>query len=94
MDSLSILPRLPKRSPAPTATNSASAQPLATPNIIKNYPANYFEQKSALDFAEISALAPDGILRIQVSAGKAIIYASLTDNRTNDSAIELARPIH
>ena len=53
---------------------------LATPNISKSYPANYFEQKSALEFAEIPALSPDGILRIQVTAGKAII--------------ELARPIH
>jgi hypothetical protein len=73
---------------------AASGGFLATPNIIKTYQANYFEQKSALEFAEIPGLTPDGILRIQVSAGKAIIYASITDNRTNDSAIELARPIH
>ena len=73
---------------------SGSGAFLATPNISKTYPANYFEQKSALEFAELSALTPDGILRIQVTAGKAIIYASITDNRTNDSAIELARTIH
>jgi hypothetical protein len=73
---------------------AASGAVLASPNISKTYPANYFEQKSALEFAELSALSPDGILRIQVTAGKAIIYASITDNRTNDSAIELARTIH
>ena len=43
--------------------------------------------------AGLTALSPDGILRIQVTGGKAIIYASITDNRTNDSSIELARPI-
>src|SRR5205814_447396 len=73
---------------------SASGGFIATPNVIKTYPANFFEQKSALEFAGLSALSSDGILRIQVSAGKAIIYASITDNRTNDSSIELARPIH
>jgi len=73
---------------------SASGAFLATPNVSKTYQANYFEQKSALEFAELSALTPDGILRIQVTVGKAIIYASITDNRTNDSAIELARTIH
>jgi hypothetical protein len=73
---------------------AASGGFLATPNIIKNYPANFFEQKSALEFAGLSALGSDGILRIQVSGGKAIIYASITDNRTNDSSIEMARTIH
>ena len=73
---------------------AASGAPLASPNIVKTYAANFFEQKSALEFAQLAALSPDGILRIQVTAGKAIIYASITDNRTNDSAIELARPIH
>jgi hypothetical protein len=72
---------------------AASGGFAATPNISKTYPANFFEQKSALEFAALPALSADGILRIQVTAGKAIIYASITDNRTNDSAIELAHPI-
>ena len=62
--------------------------------LTKNYPANYFEQKSALEFASLSALSPDGILRISVSTGRAIVYGSITDNRTNDSTIVLAKPIH
>ncbi len=73
---------------------AASGAFLALPNISKTYPANFFEQKSALEFAGLPALSSDGVLRIQVTAGKAIIYASITDNRTNDSSIELARTIH
>jgi hypothetical protein len=34
---------------------------------------------------------PNGVLRVRIISGSAIIYATTTDNRTNDSSIDIAR---
>ncbi len=72
---------------------SASGAFLTNPIVTaKSYPANYFEQTTAQAFAGLSSLAADGLLRIRVNGGRAIIYGTITDNRTNDSSIVFALP--
>jgi hypothetical protein len=71
---------------------SASGALLAAPNVVKTYPPNYFEQVSGAAFAGLTALSPDGVLTVQVIEGQAIVYATITDNRTNDSSIVFAVP--
>jgi hypothetical protein len=71
---------------------SSSGGFLAGTNITRTYPANYFEQTTAQAFAGLTSLAADGLLTIQVNAGQAIIYATITDNRTNDSSMQIAVP--
>ena len=58
----------------------------------KEYPPNYFEQMRAQEFAGIGALVNNGLLSIQVTGGRAIVYATITDNTTNDSSIVFAVP--
>ncbi|HEV7570635.1 MAG TPA: hypothetical protein VGQ21_03970, partial [Thermoanaerobaculia bacterium] len=60
--------------------------------VSKNYPANYFEQVPLQEFIGASvAIPPGGSLDCQPFFGDLIIYSSITDNRTNDSAIYIAR---
>jgi hypothetical protein len=54
------------------------------------YPANYFEQVSVNQFTGSPTLAAGGSLRIQMAAGSAFVYASTTDNRTQDSSMRIA----
>lgn len=56
----------------------------------KVYAANYFEQVTLSDFLGTTSLAPNGSIEIYVTAGSAIVYASTTDNRTQDSSIKFA----
>jgi hypothetical protein len=56
----------------------------------KVYQPNYFEQVTVSDFLGTSTLAPNGSIQIYVTAGNAIVYASTTDNRTQDSSIKFA----
>ncbi|HUJ13189.1 MAG TPA: hypothetical protein VL284_05290 [Thermoanaerobaculia bacterium] len=54
------------------------------------YPANYFEQPTLQQFINNVAPVPNGVVRIRVINGSAIVYATTTDNRTNDSSIDFA----
>ena len=71
------------------ATISISAPGVSS--LTKVYVANYFEQKGLQDFLNGVAPTANGLLSIQIQSGSAIIYASTTDNRTNDSSIWFAR---
>ena len=51
------------------------------------YPANYFEQVSASQFLDNTALAAGGHIVIRVDSGSAFVYSAVTDNRTNDGSI-------
>lgn len=55
--------------------------------VSRTYPANYFEQVTAAQFIADNAVAPGGFLLVQVESGSAFVYATVTDNRTNDSSI-------
>jgi hypothetical protein len=55
----------------------------------KVFPANTFQQYSLADFSGASPLANERIL-ITPIGGDVIIYASTTDNRTNDSSVRFA----
>jgi hypothetical protein len=59
--------------------------------ITKTYPPNYFEQVSASALTNVATLPANGSVYFEVEAGSAIVYASTTDNRTNDSAIAFAK---
>jgi hypothetical protein len=57
----------------------------------KAYPANYFEQVSALTFTNASTLPAGGRIQIGLSfGGSAFIYSSIIDNRTSDSTFRMA----
>jgi hypothetical protein len=61
------------------------------PGLAESYPANYFTQVPLATFiAAQGAPQANGYVRIQV-LGDVIVYSSLTDNRTNDSAIFVAQ---
>jgi hypothetical protein len=63
-----------------------------TGTVSRSYPANYFEQVPLQEFIGASvAIPPGGSLDCQPFFGDLIIYSSITDNRTNDSAIYIAR---
>jgi len=60
--------------------------------VSKSYPANYFEQVTLQEFIGASvAVPPAGTLDCQAFFGDLIMYSSVTDNKTNDSAIYIAR---
>jgi len=58
----------------------------ATTLVVKNYPPNYFEQVALATFLAGTPVA-NGQVMVRVTEGSALIYASTTDNRTNDSSI-------
>ena len=63
-----------------------------TRTVSKSYPANYFEQVPLQEFIGASVPVPvGGSLDCQAFFGDLVIYSSITDNRTNDSAIYIAR---
>ncbi|MCU1244828.1 MAG: hypothetical protein JWN02_738 [Acidobacteria bacterium] len=53
----------------------------------KTYPASYFEQVSLASFLGGQTPLSGSLVRISVENGSIIIYASTTDNRTNDSSV-------
>ena len=55
------------------------------------YPANYFEQPSLSQFLNGATPVANGVITVTVRSGSAIVYASTTDNRTNDSSIRFAQ---
>jgi hypothetical protein len=54
----------------------------------KSYPANYFEQVPLSTFIGNTPIPASGFIGISITAGRLFIYASTTDNKTNDSAIK------
>jgi len=64
------------------ATISVNGGPL------KSYPPNYFEQVGLSTFIANGPSSTTGFTTISVTAGSLFIYASTTDNKTNDSAIK------
>ncbi|HEX3577016.1 MAG TPA: hypothetical protein VHY33_00515 [Thermoanaerobaculia bacterium] len=68
----------------------SAGQQIGNP-ILKDYPANYFEQVTLQEFiGATTAIPPAGNLDCQ-TFGDVIFYSSVTDNKTNDSAIYVAR---
>ncbi len=60
-------------------------------NFGKNYPASYFEQVTLQEFLPTGVTVPAaGSLDCQ-ALGEMVIYSSITDNKTNDSAIYIAQ---
>lgn len=60
---------------------------------IKEYPPDYFEQVSLQTFIGGEPVA-GGSVEVLFVEGSAIVYASTTDNRTNDSSVTiLSRPL-
>jgi hypothetical protein len=57
-----------------------------------SYPPTYFLQPSAQDLLG-AAVTADATLNFSMEAGAAIIYASTTDNTTQDTQVQIARPI-
>ena len=53
----------------------------------RSYPANYFEQMTLGQFLDNNAIHPGGYIVVQIESGRAFVYATTTDNRTNDSSI-------
>lgn len=69
--------------------NDAGGHQVISP-VTKVYQANYFEQVPVADFLGTSNLISNGSINVYVAAGSAIVYASTTDNRTQDSSIKFA----
>jgi hypothetical protein len=53
----------------------------------RSYPANFFEQLTVGQFLDNNAIAAGGYIVVQIENGSGFVYASTTDNRTNDSSI-------
>lgn len=58
--------------------------------LTKSYLPNSFEQNSAQDFLSGLPVPAGGYISISLNTGGAFVYASTTDNRTNDSSIQFA----
>lgn len=58
----------------------------------KTLAANWFEQGSAASYFGVASLPSGGVITANIQAGQAIVYGSITDNRTNDSAVHYLRP--
>lgn len=56
----------------------------------KDFPANEFQQFSLAGFGD-TAPVPNEQIFLYVLSGDVVIYQSITDNKTNDSAVEFAR---
>jgi hypothetical protein len=54
-----------------------------------NFPANTFQQYSLAGFGDPSPV-PNELITFTVIGGDAVVYASTTDNRTNDSSVRFA----
>jgi VCBS repeat-containing protein len=54
----------------------------------RSYPENYFEQRPAREFLGMEP-EPDQSIGVTVIEGRAILYGTTTDNRTNDGSIQL-----
>src|SRR6185436_18129362 len=68
-----------------SASNAGGS--LYVPGFTRSYPANYFEQPTLANFLNGAAPVANGFVTVRVTSGSAIVYASTTDNRTNDSSV-------
>lgn len=68
----------------------SSSGSFVAPNVVKSYPAGYFEQLSAPALLKLQSLPAGGFVLAYVQSGSAVVYASYTDNRTNDSSVKYA----
>ncbi|HVR43661.1 MAG TPA: SBBP repeat-containing protein [Thermoanaerobaculia bacterium] len=60
--------------------------------ITRNYPANFFEQRSAADFLGIPP-GPNDSIALRIDSGSAVLYGSTTDDITQDPSLQLARDV-
>src|SRR5207302_1194355 len=67
-----------------TAPNGSTQTPVE-----RTYSANYFEQVGATVI--VGPLLAGGAIRVRILEGSAVLYASTTDNRTNDSSAQFSR---
>jgi len=58
--------------------------------VTKTYGPNFFEQTTAQLFYNNTPLPAGGFMRVFQITGNAFVYASTTDNRTNDSQLQFA----
>jgi hypothetical protein len=56
----------------------------------KDFPANTFQQYTLAQFGDTSPVLNEQIF-LSVVSGDVVIYASTTDNKTNDSSVRFAR---
>lgn len=68
-------------------SNGAVSQTLT-----RSYPADFFEQRSATDFLGIPP-GPNDSIALRIDSGSAVLYASTTDNVTQDPSLQLARAV-
>ena len=61
-------------------------------SMTRSYQSTWFVQQSAAEFLGMTLSASDEII-IDVVAGKALIYGAVTDNTTNDPAMQMANRI-
>lgn len=59
-------------------------------SLVKDFPANTFSQVTLNDFGDTDAL-PNEQISFTVNSGSVAIYASTTDNKTNDSSARFAK---
>lgn len=64
------------------------ANGLSQGSVEHTYAPNYFEQNTLAGFIAPATAIPNALFTVYVSAGNAIIYASTTDNKTNDSSVQ------
>jgi len=58
----------------------------------KTFSANWFEQNAATAYLGIASLPSNGMITATIMNGEAIVYGTITDNRTNDSSLHYLRP--
>jgi hypothetical protein len=68
--------------------SAMSADGVFLGSVTKSYVANFFEQPGAQALLGLASLPVNGYVVVTVDSGSCIVYASYTDNRTNDSTIK------
>ena len=61
--------------------------------LTRSYPATWFEQATASEFVGGAEVENGDSITIRVDSGSAVLYGSVTDNITQDPAMQIARPI-
>ena len=59
----------------------------------RTYPPTYFVQLPLSDFTGGSVLLGDEVIDFDVESGSALVYGAITDNLTQDPAVQIARPL-
>jgi streptogramin lyase len=58
----------------------------------RELPATFHEQRSAVEFLDVSTLPAGGSIGISIASGSAIFYGATVDNTTGDPSLQVARP--